>query len=51
MLRAILIVFFVESVQQLCVKPLALKTEGPLFNLCLQFENRLKWISTFQTDR
>jgi len=42
---------FLESIQELCFKPLELKTEGPLFNLCLQFENRLKWISTFQTNR
>jgi hypothetical protein len=50
-LRSLLILFFVESIQQVCTKPLELKTEGPLFNLCLQFENRLKWISNFQTNR
>jgi hypothetical protein len=48
--QSILIVFFIESVQQLCSKPLELNTQGPLFNLCLQFENRLKWISTFQNN-
>jgi hypothetical protein len=40
-----------ETIQELCSKPLELKPEGPLFNLCLQFENRLKWISTFQANR
>lgn len=50
-LRCIFMIFFVESVQQLCTKPLELKTEGPLFNLCVQFENRLKWISSLQTNR
>ena len=46
-LRCIFMFFFVESIQQVCDKPLTLKTQGPLFNLCVQFENRLKWMSTF----
>ena len=46
-LRSLLIVFFIESVQRVCTKPLELKTQGPLFNLCLQFEKRL---SSFKMD-
>jgi hypothetical protein len=44
-------IFFVESIQKVCTKPLELKTEGPLFNLCVKFEDRLKWISSFQRNK
>jgi hypothetical protein len=42
MLKPFLILFFIESVQQLCSKSLELKTQGPLFNLCVQFEKQLR---------
>ena len=44
------VVFFITNVKKLCTKPLELKTEGPLFNLCVKFEDRLKWISSFQRN-